>query len=281
MGAEEWGIGWAFKINIEMKKIIFLSFISFFKCLSQDIDYKSSYRLLIGVNIKECDDNGANPSTDVFARKGFVFSIEGKAGDDFIISFLPWKEGNGFNIENSLNNNTYYRNTSRTGNLSSRKYYLLKKEDFNDKALIEKVINGGLTFGSLTVPIKIRPKIDKTFSDFEGNINVGFAGGFRLKPSQRGTVQNFLFGINLTQIPLDAINTNGFLKESDKINGSGISFYGAYVLEVKGFQFGAFMGCDYLGKEIGTKWQYNNKTWFGLGLGLNIFKNESKQLDQD
>jgi hypothetical protein len=250
----------------------------------QQSDYKSNYRLLLGINISECNDNGSNLQIEVFARKGFVFTIEGKKEEDFIISFLIWNEDVEISTLKELNvrnNDTFYRNVSRDGNQSIKKYFLLKKDIFKDADIVEKVIGNGFTFGSLTVPIKVRfrQKPD-LYSDFEGNINLGFAAGFRFGAKNKGLVQNIIGGINLTQVPLDGVNTNNYLDQNKKINGSGVSFYLSYLAEIKGFQFGTFLGKDYLGKEIGSKWIYNNKTWFGIGIGLNIFNNENKSNKQ-
>jgi hypothetical protein len=290
VGVEEWGSETGnhmnkFKVSFFFLVFTFLGGFAF----GQDSDLSSNYRLLLGINIQECDDNGSNPQTEIFARKGFVFTIEGKKDEDYIISFLIWDE----NVENTTlkdlnirNNVTFYNNVSRSGNQSNKKFFLLKGEIFEDQEIVEKVMGNGFTFGSLTVPIKVRfgdnqnVSTSKRYTDFEGNINLGVAAGGRFGARNNGVVHNVLFGVNLTQVPLDAQNTKNFFGDK-KINGSGVAFYASYLAEIKGFQFGAFLGRDYLGKEVGTQWIYNNKTWFGIGIGLNIFSNENNKVKQN
>jgi hypothetical protein len=69
VGAEEWGG----KPGDDMNRFRFRFFFLVFTILGgfafgQDSDLSSNYRLLLGINIQECDDNGSNPQNGVFAR---------------------------------------------------------------------------------------------------------------------------------------------------------------------------------------------------------------------
>lgn len=139
----------------------------------------------------------------------------------------------------------------------------------------------GFVSSAITIPIKIRfgdgskeSEIRdengnrRRFSDFEGNVNVGAAAGFRIKASKTGfDFINLLGGINI-----GATNINNDTAEVEtETNASILTPFIGVLYEYKDFELGIFYGWDHISGSVGRTWVYQGKPWLGVGIGYKIF----------
>lgn len=123
-------------------------------------------------------------------------------------------------------------------------------------------------FGTATIPIKIRPgNREKNIPfDFNGNFNAGVGLNFKL----RKIPFKFYGGISITSVPTDSLTTKGFIKTPT--NSAALTPTIGLIQDVSGVQIGAFIGFDYLARDLGRNWLYQGRRWFGIGISANIFE---------
>jgi hypothetical protein len=169
--------------------------------------------------------------------------------------------------------------------LSNRKYFLLLK---NRQSIILKYNN--IEIGALNIPIKIRPGYElngsKIYAAASSNVaNIGTYAGFRvgkikysynkyedIKSNQSGYVFGIFLGVSNDK--LDSLSTlkagvNG-LKKSETRDAVSLSYGLLAIADIADFRIGFMLGID---KAFGNNrniWNYDNKIWFGIGLGYKL-----------
>lgn len=188
-------------------KLIFKTLFFFLLIQTMGFSKETVYRFKFGLKVDECNTDGtalAAPTSQT-ALKGYKFTIDKKNTTDYIITFLKWNENDIQGVSKlaaSVNLNSIFYGTD-----TNRKFFKISINNF-DTAVEEVNDEGGFTFGSLSVPIKIRfegkedNKVVREF-DFSGDINLGLSVGYKTKLSKAGLSSNFLAGVSITQIPVD------------------------------------------------------------------------------
>jgi hypothetical protein len=143
------------------------------------------------------------------------------------------------------------------------------------------------TISGLTIPLKYRlpdksSRLEEDFSaGFNANLFIGYSVGYtsftyREKIDNRITNYKFTFGgfVGASTIELNAQNTSLSLTplgENEKFN-KGLATIGlGFTFSSDKFNIGTFLGKDFSVGQKASKWNYNNKPWIGIGVGLGIF----------
>lgn len=255
-----------------MKKIYILSLL--FSLLSYSLSaqeksefYKKKYKFYRYALLQKCNVNGVDVTGTETISIGFEFSIVELKDNQYIIRISKWND-------ESLNAQYVGDTQLTTGKKTDKIFFKLPITDFNEKCE-EAVLRHTFTLGVVTLPIKMRfgykAKDGSKIRDFtfSGDISLGLSAGY--KYTRRGRYShNFLTGIALSSVSVSPATTNGLI--TDETNLAAITWHLGYLFSVDNFQFGAFTGIDFLGGEVGRKWDYRNQPWLGIGIGYAIFQ---------
>ncbi len=141
----------------------------------------------------------------------------------------------------------------------------------------------------MTVPVKVRPNMDEFKSNaLSGLSNLGLNFDLINWKFERyfsfNKISQHRFHIGLWLAPsieeLDSINTRGFLDSGNKSKQIFISLALTFNYTYNNFTFTFVpIGYDKNTSSTGDKWIYNQKRWWGFGIGikpsfLNILTNE-------
>jgi len=129
----------------------------------------------------------------------------------------------------------------------------------------------------LTIPIKIRPKIDGAPIQFLGETAIGTYIGFQKgvvnyaaqKPS---SVSNTFFAFGAPTMV--RLNINSTENKSDDVL-LGLSFGAGYLLNLNSYQIGIVGGLDYISGNASTTWIYQGRPWVSFSIGYD-FNDEEK-----
>ena len=86
-------------------------------------------------------------------------------------------------------------------------------------------------------------------------------------------------GLNLTSVSVDSEVIQGFLQV--ETSAAALTPVIGMIKSIKNFQVGLFVGADYLSRDLAKNWVYQGKPWFGVGIGLGIFKISQSQKEKD
>jgi len=232
-----------------------------------------TYEFRFGTELTPCDVKGdpIHGASIQVAEKGWQVKIDKvlRKKGIVVLYFLKWKETN-VDLK-SRNSSLVFSNASA---VSKRKYYSLPILYFNESLKITESIFS-FEFGTVTIPIKIRPgNGDNIPLDFYGNFNAGV--GLNLKIKDFVGVYG---GISITTVPVDKETTNGLI--TTPTNAAALTPTIGLIKEVAGVQIGAFIGFDFLSRELGENWIYQGRRWFGIGVGVNLFDVSSGKTSSD
>lgn len=164
-------------------------------------------------------------------------------------------------------------------------YYILSAQRF-DYLAVNSYSRWDFSGGVISVPIKFRfgkkdsltlqsgRKIPGRDFDLVTNFNLGASMGVKLRcgkyaPDPDKSV-SLLIGASVTAITADSSSTLGHHQDSNtELFGATLSM--SLVLDIKKFQGVLTLGKDWLGGDIGNNWMYQHGTWFGVGIGTNLF----------
>ena len=173
----------------------------------------------------------------------------------------------------------YIESVTEKGSFSAKKetnYFKLTNTEF---AEVTKKLDEKWTFGTVILPLKLRfgdtdsKGNNLRYFDFTSEVNVGLSVAHRFTRGNTRTIDFYGFlSLNLSSIPVDSANTQGFQKT--KTNASAISPTIGMVINFKnsGLQLIGTIGMDFMAGELGRKWTYRNQPWIGIGVGFSIFK---------
>ena len=270
--------------NITMKKIILLCFLySTFSYSQTEIKVGEFYTINKNIDVIELETNSMALNT--FSSTS-ILSFEDYKNKDA----LAIKSNNLVTIEANwrikiikIDNGIYAFNVVNQANFESRIFGMTKTEilTYATKYKYDMPKHSFVT-SAITIPIKIRPgdgensEDTRRYFDFEGNVNIGIAAGYRIRLSK--TSKQFLslltgISIGSTKITPESV-TEDFMSET---NASTLTPFLGVIYEYDNFEIGLFTGWDHLGGRIGKNWVYQGKTWIGIGLGYNIFTSKAKE----
>ncbi len=140
--------------------------------------------------------------------------------------------------------------------------------------------NKALNIGLLALPVKIRP-----FATESGQFD--FSDGFSVGTTLSWTIHhNFKKGF--THNALLYVGISSFTADSSKIKEQRNDYKIATFSPAIGWMWGKnnvqlsfLVGVDFPPGQLQKKWVYRNKPWFGLGIGIGLFKigNEGNNIE--
>lgn len=194
-----------------------------------------------------------------------------------IIKFLPVTNDivSNAGVKMSLANNPQYLNSD-----DNKKYFWIRQDELNT-LLEEKTIkkrfklSHGIAYGgNISVPLKLRPKLNDHNIRFSPDLTLGGYVGFRHRISRKDPVYLCLPYVNagLTTLAITA-DTDGAIPPKGDGIVFGITATTGIVFQLKDFQLGFLAGRDKAAGELGKTWIYNNKTWYGFALSFSFAGN--------
>lgn len=246
--------------------------------------FGQTFEFAFGKMLTRCtlDGTAYKPDENLPVKQGWLFSVENELEDGTrIISINQFR--------NAKDLNEKYRFAGPTADASkgtdaqktvnnaedSLMYFRLHKADFER---IAKPVEGRFTFGTVILPLKVRPgeknrdtkAILRNF-DFTSEINLGLSLAIRLSRRNAPIKSHFITSLGITTIPVDANSTNGLITEKTNAAALTPTFGHIFTFQQSGLQLVTSIGFDYLSRELGQKWEYRGWPWFGLGIGFSIF----------
>ena len=195
------------------------------------------------------------------------FNIVDQIGDTTFIMIKPVTKETG-----SLTTQAGIINTTNTNN-NELYYFLTGPKQFIRYRYSDWDVS------PLTIPIKIRPKIEGTSLNpdgspiqFIGDVAIGPYIGFEWgnKTYANQAYQNISQTIALfaapTYVRLDPTNSSN----DDSNTIFGFSFGAAYLFNLSNFQIGLTGGVDLVGGDAATTWDYQKKPWISFAIGFDI-----------
>lgn len=129
----------------------------------------------------------------------------------------------------------------------------------------------------LTIPIKIRPKLDDNPVQFSTDVSIGPYLGYQFgtKTYDNNTSKEIALTLAVFATPT-AVGLNNSTVDSLQKSSTlfGISAGFGLLLDLNGLvQFGIVVGRDWIGGEASKSWIYQNKNWISFSLGYQLSNN--------
>lgn len=203
-------------------------------------------------------------------KQNVIIKISNIIGDSVIFQYWKFKIPQKKDSSRAINNNiAFFKDTTER-----LLYFYLPKKNFENLTTKYFPKFKGAVAGFYSVPFKLR------FNDFdfEQNLNLGLNIGFQYRFSKKIEDRWIIepnIGFGISKVNLDENNSN----VTENRSASAFSATVGVILRVTNtINLGAFLGKDFLGKnDLGTNWQYNKKTWLGLGLNVGFSVNDRKK----
>lgn len=144
------------------------------------------------------------------------------------------------------------------------------------KYLIPYFKNYKITTGVLTVPFKLRPKIDSTNFSLSTDATLGPYIGITKRISKRNP---YYVTIPAT-LGLSFVNINENTTSLERTENNldvipGISWSSGLIFQFDSFNIGFTLGQDYA-SGIGDNWIYQGATWYSFAIGYSFLKDDTK-----
>ena len=170
----------------------------------------------------------------------------------------------------------YYDSTGKFI-VNEGKVLAMKRTEFDalDKTLYyslnwRKKRNYNFSSGVMTIPFKLRPKIDTTEFNLTTDITLG--GYFGLTKRISATKRYYITipaTLGLSYINVNNNNTSNLPSENTIGVVPGITWSTGLVFQLEDFNIGFVLGKDYA-SSVGDKWLYNKKIWYSFAIGYNF-----------
>ena len=244
------------------------------------------YKFNYGTLLTQCNQVGipSNPTKTIIANQGWEIKVDQavKSKGVVVVHFIKWIENPELPFLKQRNEDIVYKNTQMldangvainfsngTPKVKSERIYfsIPIAEFFDSLELVPSDIS--VSFGSATIPIKIRPGNGENIPlDFYGNFNAGVGISYTFKNLKN---LSFYSGISITSVPVDSLTTSGII--TSPTNAAALTPTIGIIKEIgSNVQIGGFIGFDFLSRNLGKNWIYQGRRWFGIGVGVNIFK---------
>lgn len=231
----------------------------------------------------------------VFIEKGYAFDVVQEIGSFSIIKFWDLKTSTGRSLLKSIKYkgvDTDYSNFDLSKDYGSLKvnglvategdkkinltetFYIVPTKTLlnNSKEFDNK--NNTWNIGLLVMPVKIRP-----FATESGQFD--FSDGVSVGTTLSWTVHHN-FRTNFTHNLLLYVGISSYTADSTKIkevrNDYKIAAFSpavGWMWERNSVQLSLLAGIDFPAGNIQKNWVYRNMPWFGLGIGIGLFKIDS------
>lgn len=152
------------------------------------------------------------------------------------------------------------------------KLLLLSKEEFDqiEKLELRSRKQWGISSGLLTVPFKLRPKVDSTEFTMSTDVSLGPYIGLRKRLSRR---RDFFItvplNLGLSYININENTTSTSASDSEIGVVPGVSWSTGLVFELNQINIGIIAGTDYA-SDVGKDWLYQDRWWFSFAIGYNF-----------
>jgi hypothetical protein len=153
--------------------------------------------------------------------------------------------------------------------------------DFENVSKSKKVRFHEWSFNLTYIPLKYRTKPNDSIEhDITSNINLNIFTGLSLgstkfiytkKKISRLVHKKFTFGLLLgvSQTFLNIANTKHL--DIDNVQKAVLTYGFGLNYNYNNFNVGAYIGRDIAIGQYAEDWYYNNKTWYGIGIGYTLF----------
>jgi hypothetical protein len=217
------------------------------------------YRTDAKLKVKNVDDD-----TEYTVDGGLVYRVLGEEDGNIYVKIMS-----GIKETSNLIEIDYDGNDT---DISNQLFKVATSElkDYN------KVWQQGLSWSTLTLPIKYRPETELNGTKYERafttDISIGPFFGYKFKTGkfydQYMKIGAFA-GPSLISFPTTVTPNNGSTEQNNVTNDNliGFSFGWGIVYQFNKLQIGIINGKDYLGGERSKEWQYDGKNWFSFAIG--------------
>lgn len=245
-----------------------------------------SHQLIVDFPMQVCDEVGT-PGTKAEYRtpkSGSSFSICGSTSDHYIVRFWKWTEAERPEVQGIskwIRNEDRLTQRTETAKALNNKF---RTDTTKDKELFFLIRKGDLATyavplysrfspfaGASVLPFKLRPQT----GEFTKDLTLTGLGGIKWRPKRKDSFSvGALFGVGVTSVSLDSLNTEGrVLEPSDR---AAITLSTGLVMQWERLQVGVFMGWDHLNKADRKLWVHQGAHWLAVGIGVSIFSEESE-----
>lgn len=164
--------------------------------------------------------------------------------------------------------NTIYINGKKLA-IQKAKFDQLSKTDHYNISW-KQPRNYSLSFGVLTVPFKLRPKIDSTNFKMTTDVTLGpYVGLTKRISSKRRYYLTIPATLGLSFINIDNDNTSNVSFDSDIGVVPGFTWSTGLIFQLEDFNIGFVLGQDFA-SGVGDKWRYNKEIWYSFAIGYNF-----------
>jgi hypothetical protein len=160
---------------------------------------------------------------------------------------------------------TYNQNNTAGKPVDSTKINSVEESNFWSKTDIHG--------GQLTLPFKIRPKVEHGAFRLTTDVTVGaFIGLTRQISLKKPLFLTIPFAAGVTFINLNDNNTlsSSRAEMDDTEIVPGLTWSAGLILQLERHNIGIMFGRDYA-SEIGDQWIYHRKFWWSFGIGFTFF----------
>lgn len=161
----------------------------------------------------------------------------------------------------------------------SQTYYVLPTKTMENNSTEFENKSGKWNIGLLAMPIKLRPFATESGQfDFLSGYSVGTTFSWTVHHNWKSNfTHNFLVYAGVSSYKADESKIKEF-REDYTITTFSPAL--GWMVEKHNVQLGLLVGIDFPAGELQKKWVYRNMPWFGIGVGVALFKinneNQSK-----
>jgi len=266
--------------------ILFNSTISFCQEQEKDFERKNYYELNARANFHEVNSKyEIQEDTIFYTNSGFLIAAEwDEVSIDnkiyIVLTYPKYKNGKQSSSEAVFKlaagaKPVHYSLVGLNG-----KILCIAKEEFDKiskdpifSVSFKRLRNYQITAGQLTLPFKLRPKINETKFQMTTDVTIGAYGGIRKRISKRSpTYLTIPAVLGLTFININE-NTTTNTGAADIKSGitPGWTWSTGLVIETNRLNLGFVLGKDYA-SGYAEDWIYHNKIWYSFAIGYSFLK---------
>lgn len=177
----------------------------------------------------------------------------------------------------------------KPGKLIVNPYDFIFRKDLNHKFYVKIPENGSVIlkrtyvkWSAITIPFALRPALNDTIgskvtTDLKIGASISFNRNKEKYKNRRIAAKKSVYGISaglgfgFSKVTLNK-NSTSLLEKPYENEEDGLAFFFApgIGINLKGFQVAGFVGWDIGLTDNVSDWNYNNKNYFGIGLGINL-----------
>jgi hypothetical protein len=171
----------------------------------------------------------------------------------------------------ALNGGNFVANTVNSSNYASNYYVIDAQLD-----PVNKMRTGGLTTGTLLLPIKFRGQLYKNETKYpwelSTDIGVGEYFGYRAPIGRTQPIYaNLITTLGLSTLQVGPDNSD---PEGGSATLVGLTASAGVIFQVNDLQLGFVFGRDFAPGSVGAAWIYNEENWVAFSIGLKFLSNE-------